>query len=259
LTTAARRTTLALATLVAAAVALPAAAHAQTSINEPEVVEGGNRFRSPQRFAFELRFGPYRPDVDSEFGGQRTPYKDFFGNDRRLMTHVEFGYEFFHGFGSAALALGFSYFSVNGRARVDDGTGELTADFSTMKVMPLALSAVYRFDVLLERNKIPLVPYGKVGLDYAYWQITDGNDEIATDGTGGRARGATPGWHAAAGVALVLDQFDPAAARSFDSDLGVNHTALVFEYRYADISGLGTGNKMHLGDRTWSAGLLLQF
>jgi hypothetical protein len=255
---------MALAAMALAAVvsALPAVARAQpamSDLNERETVEGGHRFRSPQRFAFELRFGPYRPDVDGEFDGQRTPYRDFFGNDRRLMTHVEFGYEFFHRFGAAAVSLGFSYFSVSGRSPVADGTGMLTADFSTMKVMPLALSAVYRFDVLMERNKIPLVPYGKVGLDYAYWQITDGNDEIATDGVGGRGRGATPGWHAAAGVALVLDQFDPQAARSFDSDLGVNHTALVFEYRYADISGLGTGNKMHLGDRTWSAGLLLQF
>ena len=252
---------LAIATITAATTAAfaPVVARAQTESGDAEVIEGGNRFRSPQRFAFELRFGPYRPNVDSEFDGHRTPYKDFFGNDRKLMTHVEMAYEFFHGFGSAGIGLGVSYFSVSGRSPVEDGTGQLTADFSTLKVVPISLSAVYRFDVLLDRNKIPLVPYGKVGLDYAYWQITDGNDEIANDGVGGRGRGGTPGWHAAAGVALMLDQFDPQAARSFDSDLGVNHTAIVFEYRYADISGLGTANKMHLGDRTWSLGLLLEF
>ena len=86
-------------------------------------------------------------------------------------------------------------------------------------------------------------PYGKLGLDYAYWQITDGNGDIATDGTGGHGRGGTLGWHAAAGLALVLDFFDPEAARDFDSDLGVNHTALMFEYTHADISGLGQANR----------------
>jgi hypothetical protein len=242
----------------AATIAISSGVRAQTLAGPPETIESG-RFRSPQRFAFELRFGPYRPDVDSEFNGQRTPYKDFFGNDRRLMTQMELTYEFFHGFGTLGAGIGVGYFSVSGRSPVEAGTGELTSDQSTLKVVPVSASAVYRFDVLLERRKIPLVPYGKAGLDYAYWQITDGNDEIANDGAGGHARGATPGWHAAAGVALVLDGFDPEAARSFDSDLGVNHTAIVFEYRYADISGLGTANKMHLGDSTWSLGLLLEF
>src|SRR5262249_23361571 len=32
-------------------------------------------YRSPQQWAIELRFGPYRPDVDSEFGGRRKPYE----------------------------------------------------------------------------------------------------------------------------------------------------------------------------------------
>jgi hypothetical protein len=128
-----------------------------------------------------------------------------------------------------------------------------------MKVMPLALSAVYRFDVLLERNKIPLVPYGKVGLDYAYWQITDGNDEIATDGQGGTGRGGTLGWHAAAGLQFALDFIDPDAARDFDSDLGVNHTSLIFQFTYADISGLGMSDRLHVGDTNWSLGLMFQF
>ena len=253
-----RRRTVGLAVAVTA-LAASGAARAQSYASESEMVEGGNRFKSPQRFAFELRFGPYRPNVDSEFNGSRTPYKDFFGGDRKLMTQVELDYEFFHRFGSLAVGLGIGYFSVSGRSPVESGTGQLTADYSTLKVAPVSLSAVYRFDVLLERRKIPIVPYGKLGLDYAYWQITDGNGEIASDGAGGRGRGATPGWHAAAGVALVLDNFDPEAARSFDSDLGVNHTAIVFEYRYADISGLGTKNKMHLGDSTWSLGLMLEF
>jgi hypothetical protein len=251
--------TLGLAGAAAAVVMTPSPARAQSFASEPEMVETGSRFRSPQRFAFELRFGPYRPNVDGEFNGSRTPYKDYFGDSRKLMTQIELDYEFFHRFGSLGIGLGVGYFSVSGTAPVADGTGAPSGDRSTLKVVPMALSLVYRFDVLLERRKFPIVPYGKAGVDYAYWQITDGSDQIATDGKGGSARGGTPGWHAAAGVALVLDGFDPEAARSFDSDMGVNHTAIVFEYRYADISGLGSANKLHVGDTTWSLGLLLEF
>ena len=32
------------------------------------------------------------------------------------------------------------------------------------------------------------MPFAKVGLDYAYWQNTDGNDNIATDPSGGHGQ-----------------------------------------------------------------------
>jgi hypothetical protein len=239
-------------------------ARAQSSMgeeveSESQLIEGDQRYHSPQRFAFELKFGPYRPDVDGEFNGDRHPYQDYFGSGSHLMTRLELDYEFFHRVGSLAAGFGVGYFQVSGTAPVANGTGLPSGDQSTFKVIPLSLSAVYRFDYLLEKRNFPLVPYGKLGLDYAYWQITDGNDEIASDGRGGHGRGGTLGWHAAAGIALVLDMFDPEAAHDFDADLGVNHTALVFEYSYADISGLGASNRLHVGDNSWSLGLLMEF
>ena len=66
-------------------------------------------------------------------------------------------------------------------------------------------------------------------------------------------------WSIPGGVALVLDMFDPDAAREFDAELGVNHTALVFEFNHADISGLWMSNRLHVGDDTWSLGLMMQF
>ena len=73
-------------------------------------------------------------------------------------------------------------------------------------MVPVSLSAVYRFDYYLVNDDFPLVPHAKLGLDWAYWQITDGNGEIATDSVGGHARGGTFGWHAALGLALVHRQ-----------------------------------------------------
>jgi hypothetical protein len=247
-----------------AAVASAPAARAQMSPAPPsgpavDILRDQNRFKSAQRFAFELRFGPYMPDVDSEFDGTRTPYTDFYGNGAHLMTQIELDYEIWHRFGTIAAGVGLGYFSVTGTSPVASGTGLPSGDKSTFKVIPLSASAIYRFDYFLEQRKFPLVPFAKAGLDWAYWQITDGNDEIATDGRGGRARGGTLGWHAAVGVAFVLDFFDPDAARDFDSDLGVNHTSLVFQYTHADISGLGMSNRLHVGDDNWSLGLMFQF
>jgi hypothetical protein len=243
---------------VLAVVAAARAARAQTFGEDAELAVG-HRYRSSQKFAFELRFGPYRPDVDGEFDGARHPYKDFFGSGQHLFTQLEFDYEILHRFGTVAVGLGLGYYSVTGTSPVADGTGLPSGDQSTMKVIPLSVSGIYRFDYFLERRNFPLVPYGKLGLDWGYWQITDGNDEIATDGHGGRGRGATLGWHAAVGLALVLDWLDPDAARDFDNEMGVNHTSLVFQLTHADISGLGMSNQMHVGDTNWSLGLMFQF
>ena len=252
---------LGLAALVCAA---PARARAQEDILEaaPETRDPTS-YRSPQNFAFELKFGPYRPDVDSEFnqdGKQlRTPYQDYFHGGSHLLTQIEFDWQILRRLGSLGVGVGIGYFQVTGQAPVGTGTGQLSGDTSTLKVVPISFSAVYRFDYLFAERNIPLVPYGKLGLDWAYWQDTDGNDEIATDGRGGTGRGATLGWHATAGLALVIDFFDPEAARDFDADLGVNHTALTFEFSHADISGLGQPDRLHLGDTTWALGLLLEF
>jgi hypothetical protein len=240
----------------------PRPARAQTFQQEADIVEGENPFRSPQKFAFELDFGPYRPDVDGEFSGKSPgfqPYQDYFGSGHNLLSQIELDYQFWHRFGSIAAGLSLGYFAVTGTAPVASGTGVLSGDQSTLKVIPISLSAVYRFDYYLQTHNFPLVPYGKLGLDWDYWQITDGNNDIATDGNGGRGRGATLGWHVAAGLALVLDFLDPDAAHDFDLDVGVNHTAITFELFHSDISGLGESNRLHLGDTDWTLGLLMEF
>ena len=241
--------------------AAPRASHAQDFASEAAQVEGEtyNRYKSPQRFAFELTFGPYRPDIDSEFNGARTPYRNYFGSGQNLLTRIELDYQFWHRYGSIAAAVGVGYFSVTGNSPVANGTGLPSGDQSQLKVIPCSLSAVYRFDSFLQERGFPLVPFGKIGLDWAYWQNTDGNGNISDAGSGGRGRGGTLGWHVAGGIALVLDFLDPDASHDFDQDLGVNHTALTFEFYHADISGLGEANRLHVGDTNWTLGLLLEF
>jgi len=125
--------------------------------------------------------------------------------------------------------------------------------------VPVSLSGIYRFDFLNQRFGVPLVPYGKLGLDYGIWSVKNGNGEIPTDPAGGRGRGGTWGWHAAIGLSLVLDFLDPGSAQQFDSETGVNHTHLFFELGHWALNGLGASGKMRVGDSTWVAGLLFEF
>jgi hypothetical protein len=172
---------------------------------------------------------------------------------------VEAAYEIWQKVGTVSAGLSAGYFSVTGPAPLADHSGNVSGDKSTLMMIPVSLSAIYRFDYYLVRDEFPLVPHARVGLDWNYWQITDGNGEIAIDANGGRARGGTLGWHAALGLAVVIDKLDPDAAKAFDTEMGVNHSALVFEFGHYDVSGLGQSNRLHLGDTTWTLGLLFEF
>ena len=248
----------ALALAMASALILLGARPSRAEYTLQQSTQPGAHYHSPQDFAVQVTFGPYRPDVDSEFSMPRHPYLDYFGDGKNLLTQAQFDYQVFHKMGTVAIGLGAGFFRVSGSSPVASNPAQPSGDRSTLTVVPVSLSGVYRFDYYLERDGFPIVPHAKLGLDWAYWQITDGNGEIAR-AAGGRARGGTLGWHAAIGVALVLDFLDPTAARDFDVEMGVNHTALVFEFGHYDISGLGRSNRMHLGDDTWTMGLMFEF
>ena len=243
--------------LAVPALLLLGARPARADFTVQESTQPSGHWHSPQTFAAQLSFGPYRPDVDSEFSN-RQPYADYFGDGKNLLSQIQVEYQILHRLGTLGVGLGAGFFRVSANAPVAQNPAQPSGDKSTLTVVPVSLSAVYRFDYFLDRDGFPLVPHAKLGLDWAYWRITDGNGEIARAG-GLNARGGTLGWHAVIGVALVLDFLDPTAARDFDVEMGVNHTALVFEFGHYDISGLGMANRMHLGDNAWTLGLLFEF
>jgi hypothetical protein len=104
------------ATLLAIAMVAGISAAAQSAraqsfapdAGNPEAEVFGRRYKTAQRFAFELRFGPYLPDVDSEFGGTRHPYRDYYGTGDHLLTQTEFDVEILHHIGTVALGAGLS-------------------------------------------------------------------------------------------------------------------------------------------------------
>jgi hypothetical protein len=241
---------------LAAALALALAVAPETARAQVVQDEFGG-YHSPQNFAFELRFGPYSPDIDSEFDGQRAPHKEFFGNKSRLMSQIEFDYQLLRHVGSLGLGVGVGYFTESGKNPTEAGVE--TDDRTTLRLFPFSLSAVYRFDLLYERARFPLVPYGKVGFDYVLWSVKNANGDVPDDGVGGRGQGGTWGWHAAVGLSFILDFLDPISAQQFDVEMGVNHTHLFVELGTWNVNGLGMANKLHVGDTTWAGGLLFEF
>lgn len=221
---------------------------------------------SPRRYALELRFGPYLPDVDSEFTGSQTaPYAFTFGSKSRLMSQLEFDFEILQSFGTLAVGIQAGQFRSTAKA-CESGTKNAsgttctrTSDNTSLSLIPFALLAVYRFDIPAMVYNVPLVPYVKAGFNYTVWTIRNSTGDVVELDNGNRSQGGTAGWQMAAGLSLMLDFLDPGAARAFDGDIGVNHTYAFFEVSKINGRGLGAKNVLHVGDTTWFGGLMFEF
>jgi hypothetical protein len=224
---------LTLLSLTVALLALPQIAHAEGSA---------------QTSAMELRFGTYKPAIDSEFSGDVSPYEDIFGDESAWLFGAEYDAQIWHGFGSFGLFGSASWGFVSGKGVAPEGAE--TSDETTLSMVPLVLGAVYRFDVLAERYKIPFVLTGKLGVDYTVWWIRDGVDEITEfgDGTGGKlpGYGGTWGLHWAVGLHLLLDFFEPHTAKVFDNEMGVNNSYLFAEYVGYWVNDFGSSKSFDL-------------
>ncbi|MBN1772697.1 MAG: hypothetical protein JXB32_15615 [Deltaproteobacteria bacterium] len=205
---------------------------------------------TPQNFALEIRFGPYLPDVDTEFSGGESPYADTFGDDLLLLSLLQFDWEYLRiPGGTLAVGVSAGFMQAVGPAKTPDGreSGEDTV----LNVVPAYWTAGYRFDLFAERWDVPLVPFFKAGIATYWWWVLNA--------AGTAQWGWTPGWFLSPGLALQLDFFEPGTARSFDSSLGVNHSYLTIELLYASVDGFGRGKSMILSDLTFTAGLAFEF
>jgi hypothetical protein len=203
---------------------------------------------SPRAWALSLRAGRYRPEVDAELGPGPGPYAAAFGGARRWMFGLELERELFQRFGTLSLAGSVAWSRAVGHALRADGDGT-SADETSLRLLPLGIGLTWRADFFA--RTVPVVPYVKAGLDYALWNAGNGDGRTV-------ASGGTAGWHAGAGVALLLDALDPAGALGLDQETGVNHTYLFVEWIDTRLDGLGAAHKLRLGDRAWFAGLMIE-
>lgn len=203
---------------------------------------------SPRTASLDLRVGYYKPAIDTEFADAQssaTPYKDVMV-DSAMVKGLTVDWLVFDGFGELSLGFGAGWWEKEGTGKSYDG-GK-TDDKTTMQVLPLTLDLSYRFTVLAEKFNFPLVPYGRVGLGYAFWWINNGVDETATytnsNGDELAAQGGVAGLHGSAGLRLLLDVFEPQAAKGFDMELGVNHSYLFVEFQRMSLNNFGRDKKV---------------
>jgi hypothetical protein len=218
---------------------------------------------SPQTMAFEIKFGAYRPAIDSEFSNDSAkPYAEIFDDESFLMSRFEFDWQILRAAGSSlGVGFGAGYGSVTGKGLLSDWSE--SADDTEFSMVPMDLSAVYRFDLLARHAGVPFVPVFKGGVDYVIWWITDGLGDVSdykddkgvlSDGSGG-----TFGWHASAGLCFLLDFLEEDAAKIFDVEFGVNNSYLFAEYVYSQIDDFGSDKSFFLGDQTVYFGLAFEY
>lgn len=191
----------------------------------------------------EIGVSLYRPAVDSEFSNGNHPFGETFGSSRHLLSEIEIDRYVYHRYGTWGVGLRGAYYKATGASFLSDGTR--SGDETALRLIPFALSALYKADRIPGLKQVPLIPYVKVGLDGVTWTAN-------STGGGASHSGFTPGWHTAAGVALGLNFL---GLRSINPGALADPCALFFEWDYAAINGLGFGKMLHVGDSTWFAGV----
>jgi hypothetical protein len=246
---------------IAAVWASPARADDETGVLR---VASHKDYESKERFILEFRFGLYHPRVDSDPSlGGKTPYRDTFGDTANFEFAVEFDWQAYRipHFGTIGpgFSAGFTEASALAQLVTKQPNGAtLSAESTELTIFPMYGVAVLRVDVLDKEAHIPLVPYAKFGPGWALWRASNsGGTSVSPSGKIGE--GTTLGFEAAVGLAFDLNVLDLAAARGFDTSVGVNHTYAFFEAFWADLNGLGQAHALYVGAYTWSAGLALSF
>jgi hypothetical protein len=214
---------------------------------------------SPQNFALEFRFSPYRPDIDDEpsLNGQK-PYENVFGTMPRLLFQIELDWQALRiphvGTLGPGLAVGFT--NMSAPARLTNGRG-VAAEDTSLEIFPAYAVAVFRADVILRELRFPIVPYVKGGFGAARWRAYG---PLGTSSSGGvSGKGTTYGTQVAIGATLSLNFLDKAGALNLDNSVGINQTHLFFEFYSAGLNGLGQTNALHVGTTSWAAGLAFEF
>lgn len=242
--------------------------------------KGPKRYDSPQRFALEVKFGPYLPEVDRNYTGSGLgPYANVYGTtdeDGRATGQpkkgfygaIAFEYQIVNLAGPLGIGVQWSMFRDRAQALLADppadGSVRSVADSTRFSTMPLALQAVYRFELLADRLRVPLVPYAKFGVNYSFWWSKNGSGSISTikDAEGNvidKARGGAWGFQGNFGGMLRLDWLERGEARNLDRITGINHTYIFGEFQFSRVNNFGRKNSINLGDATWLLGLAIEF
>jgi hypothetical protein len=248
-----------IAVLAGVALCTLCASHALAQeVDEFGAYGGPQSTESPQDFAFELRLGPYKPRVDSEFNGA-TPYRDLFGNKTRVMVGFEFDWQALrlNGVGSLGPGFGLGYTRMTAGALLVGESGRASQK-TTLSILPVWTAAVLRIDALARRTAVPLALYAKAGLGTGFWWSDSGVGR-SRDANGVIGKGRSDGWLLAGGLMLDTSFIEPSAARDLDNSSGVNHCYFFGEWMWLDLGAFSPGDSMRVGANTWLGGIAFEF
>jgi hypothetical protein len=218
-----------------------------------------------------IRVGPYVPDIDKQFGGTPGPYAQMFGG-YHVLPMLDVDRMVWSGFGQVGIGLSLGYMQKTARAfTIDsmpsDNPRARGADHDAFRLIPMALTATYRFTWLDDEYGIPLVPYVRGGLSYYVWWISTAAGDFAKvckDGgmeptcSQNKALGASLGVQGSIGLAIRAERIDASAALSMRQS-GLQHAGVYGELSIAKVDGFGSDTKLSVGDRTWFAGVDFEF
>lgn len=248
---------LAIVMALAAGLAFSRPAHAQGTdeFGSYGGLEARKQQESGQEAAFELRFGPYKPQVDSGVAG--SPFKQTFGTGTRWMIGFEVDWQALRVPKVLSLGPGFGwgYTRFGADALLANGSGDRSEQRTSLSIMPFYAVAVLRVDALAQQTPVPLAGYLKAGYGMALWWAGDGDGAAHSD-SGKVGRDISTGPQFALGGMLLLDVLDPTSAVELDNATGVNNTYFFVEWY---VSKLGeSGDQMRVGTNTWMLGLALE-
>lgn len=244
-------------------------------VDKPGEEEFRGRQESPQRFAMEIKFGPYLPDVDGRYQGDGFgPYATIYGRTddngvttgqprKGVFSALSFEWQFYDIGGPLSIGTSIGYFRDTAYALIDEPVPEgentrATADKTAFHVIPLTLLLGYRFELLADRFRVPLVPYARGGIAHGFW-IEKKGGQLVTNDAGQQSRGNSWGWQVNLGLMLRLDFIERGAAVDLDRVTGINHTYIFGEWQFSRLNSFGSDKAMSIGDDTFLIGLAIEF
>jgi hypothetical protein len=200
----------------------------------PSVVLAETTVERPH-WSVEIQLGDFKPDIENwqdHYGRYTVEYGGSVGY--LIFRQLEIGIE-----GNHIKDKGTAFAPLHGIA-----TGSVTYELYPVNAFVLVRG------VFNERQW--LVPYVGGGWTRMFYR-----EEVEGQGV---SRGSVDGYHARAGIQLLLDKMDSSAANSFYLDFGVDHTYLFLEAEYTHaVTDLVSGGSVNLGGTSWLGGFLFEF
>jgi hypothetical protein len=218
-----------------------------------------------------IRIGPYVPDIDRQFSGNPGPYEQMFGG-YRILPMLDVDRILWSRMGQVGVGLSIGYMQKTARTFEMDSDPNASdraraSDENKFRLVPMALTATYRFTWFDDNYGVPVVPYVRGGLAYYLWWVSVNgrlasvcNDLTSEDPmcSKDKALGASLGVTGSIGIAIRAERIDAPTAMSMQQS-GIQHAGIYAELSLAKVDGFGADRKLSVGDATWFAGVNFEF